>query len=156
MVFDHYRPWPAQIPPLQLFLYRLFCSKRLLVNICHSDYTRQRYLSLGIPSEKLCCIHNGFEPERVQDPVTVEMAKARLGIAAGTRTVVYTGRVNHKKGLHLMIEAAKRLPDTLFILVGSSGIVRSRRLPAGFRTFGSSNGRNRRPWRSTSMRPTSC
>jgi glycosyltransferase involved in cell wall biosynthesis len=121
IVFDHYRPWPDQIPPLQLWLYRLFNSRRCLVNICHSDYTRQKYLDLGIPAEKLVCIHNGFEPRRLQAPVPLDEAKERIGIAAGQKTVVYTGRVNHKKGLHLMIEAAKQLPDLQFILVGSYG-----------------------------------
>jgi glycosyltransferase involved in cell wall biosynthesis len=121
VVFDHYRPWPDQIPPLRLWLYRLVCNRRFLINICHSEYTRHKYLDLGIPSDKLHCVHNGFEPERLQAPVAVEVAKARLGVAADRKTVVYTGRVNHKKGLRLVIEAAKRLPDLLFILVGSHG-----------------------------------
>ena len=28
VVFDHYRPWPDQIPPLQRLLYRLHCNAR--------------------------------------------------------------------------------------------------------------------------------
>ncbi|HEV2677414.1 MAG TPA: glycosyltransferase [Aliidongia sp.] len=121
VAFDHYRPWPDQIPPLQRWIYRLFCHRRFLVNICHSDYTRQKYLDLGIPADKLHCIRNGFEPERLQTPMPIEVAKAAIGVAPGRKTIVYTGRVNHKKGLHLVIEAAKQLPDHLFILVGSYG-----------------------------------
>ena len=37
------------------------------------------------------------------------------------KTVVYTGRVNHKKGLDLVIEAARRLPHLTFLFVGSYG-----------------------------------
>jgi len=121
VVFDHYRPWPDQIPPLQLWLYGLICNQRFLVNICHSDYTRKKYLDLGIPEDKLRCVRNGFEPQRFAAPMPIEAAKQAIGISSDTKTIVYTGRVNHKKGLSLVVEAAKRLPDLVFILVGSYG-----------------------------------
>ena len=119
VAFDHYRPWPEQIPPLRLWIHRLICHRRFLINISHSEYTRARYLEIGIPPEKLCCVRNGFEPLRLAAPVPVEIARQRLGIDRDQRTVVYTGRINHKKGLELVIEAARELPDHLFILVGS-------------------------------------
>lgn len=121
VVFDHYRPWPDQIPPLRLWIYRLFCHPRFLVNICHSEYTRGIYASLGIPPEKLRCVRNGFEPRRLQAPVDIAAAKRTLGIDPAVKTVVYTGRVNHKKGLAVAVEAARQLPDILFLLVGSRG-----------------------------------
>ncbi len=121
VVFDHYRPWSDQIPPLQFWIYRLICKRRFLVNICHSDYTRRKYLALGIPADKLCCVHNGFEPERVPKPLPLDAAKRRIGIAPDRKTIVYTGRINHKKGLELVVAAAKELPELLFILVGSYG-----------------------------------
>lgn len=121
VAFDHYRPWPDQIPPLQYFLYRLFTHKRFLGSICHSDYTRQKYLELGVPAEKLHCVHNGFEPARFEAPIPIAEAKALIGVPVDTKTVVYTGRINHKKGLELVIEAARHLPELLFLLVGSYG-----------------------------------
>lgn len=121
VVFDHYRPWPAQVPPLRPWLYRLMCHRRFLANISHSEFTRARYLDIGLPGEKLFCVRNGFDPRRLGSPIPVEIAKARIGIEGIRKAVVYTGRVNHKKGLELVIEAARRLPEHLFILVGSQG-----------------------------------
>ena len=121
VVFDHYRPWPDQIPPLQPWIRRLICHQRFLINICHSDYTRRKYLQLGVPEDKLRRVWNGFEPRRLQSSLSLDAAKQRIGVAADRKTVVYTGRINHKKGLDLVVEAARALPDILFVLVGSCG-----------------------------------
>lgn len=121
VAFDHYRPWPDQIPPLRYWLYRLMNNPRFIVKICHSEYTRGKYLSLGLSEDKVRCIRNGFEPTRLQARIPQEEAKRRIGVAPEQKTVVYTGRVNQKKGLALAVEAAKQRPDVLFILVGSYG-----------------------------------
>ena len=121
VAFDHYRPWPDQIPPLRRLLYRMHCNPRFLLNICHSDYTRRAYLALGIPEQKLKRVHNGFEPRRMADALPRDVAKRLIGVSPARPTVVYTGRLNGRKGLELVVEAAKLLPDILFILVGSTG-----------------------------------
>jgi glycosyltransferase involved in cell wall biosynthesis len=121
VVFDHYRPWPDQIPPLRPWIYHLMGHRLFLANLSHSEYTREKYLDLGLPRYKQHCVRNGFHPERLGAPVPQDIAKRRIGIGGDQKTVVYTGRINHKKGLELVIEAATRLPDLLFVLVGSQG-----------------------------------
>lgn len=121
VMFDHYRPWPDQVPPLRPWIRSIFCHRRFLGSITHSEYTRGKYLELGVPAEKLQCVHNGFDPQRLGAHIPVAIAKQQIGVASATKTVVYTGRINHKKGLELVIEAARRLPDHLFLLVGASG-----------------------------------
>lgn len=121
VVFDHYRPWADQIPPLRLWISWIMNHRRFLVHICHSDYTRQKYLGLGIPENRLECVHNGFAPQRLGARLDKALAKESIGIEPDRTTVVYTGRVNHKKGLELAIAAARRLPEILFVFVGSYG-----------------------------------
>ena len=121
VVFDHYRPWPAQIPPLRPVLRVLIGHRRFVLNICHSDYTRDAYRRIGVPAAKLVTIRNGFAPERLGNAGSVVAAKTMIGVPISRATVVYTGRVNHKKGLDLLVEAAARLPDVLFLLVGGTG-----------------------------------
>ena len=121
VVFDHYRPWPAQIPPLRPVLRALMGHRRFLLNICHSDYTRAAYRRIGVPAGKLVTIRNGFAPTRLGDAGPVADARALIGLPAARPTVVYTGRVNHKKGLDLLVEAARLLPAVLFLLVGGTG-----------------------------------
>ncbi|HVO45333.1 MAG TPA: glycosyltransferase [Steroidobacteraceae bacterium] len=121
VMFDHYRPWPDQVPPLRPWIRHIFCHRRFLGAICHSEYTRRKYLELEIPAEKLHCVHNGFDPQRLGPHLPAEVAKQQIGVESGVKTVVYTGRINHKKGLELALQAARQLPDHLFILVGASG-----------------------------------
>jgi len=121
VAFDHYRPWPDQIPPLRPWIRTMMCNPRFLAHITHSEYTRTRYLELGISTDKLICVHNGFDPRRLEGMLAPAEAKRHLGIDPARKTIVYTGRINHKKGLELAVEAAKRLPDHLFLLVGSYG-----------------------------------
>ena len=91
------------------------------MNICHSDYTRQAYRRLGIAEAKLYRVLNGFEPQRLQAPVASAIAKRGLGLDPTRKTIVYTGRVNHRKGLAVVVRAAKELLDLQFLLVGSYG-----------------------------------
>ncbi len=121
VVFDHYRPWADQIPPLRVWIYRIMSHRRFVVHICHSEYTRQKYLSLGVPANRLECVHNGFEPRRLGNPMDRAAAKQAIDVDPGRTTVVYTGRINKRKGLELVIEAARRLSDIQFVLVGSYG-----------------------------------
>ncbi len=118
------RPLPAVARPdsaAAIWIYRLICNRRFLINICHSEYTRAKYLQLGIPANKLRCVHNGFEPARLENRVPVAAAKQKLGLPPDRKTVVYTGRVNHKKGLDLVIAAARQLPEIQFLWSVSYG-----------------------------------
>ena len=90
VVFDHYRPWADQIPPLRVWIYRIMSHRRFVVHICHSEYTRQKYLSLGVPANRLECVHNGFEPRRLGNPMDRAAAKQAIDVDPGRTTVVYT------------------------------------------------------------------
>ncbi len=121
VVFDHYRPWADQIPPLQGWIYRILCHRHLLAHICHSEYTRRSYLRLGVPESRVMCVHNGYDPTRLGTPMEKHAARKAIGVSPGGTVVVYTGRINERKGLEIVIAAARRLPEVTFVLVGSYG-----------------------------------
>lgn len=121
VLYEHYRPWGDQFPPMQVWLRQVMTHPNFLGMILHSDYAKQSYLRLGIPDEQLCVCHNGWEPKRMEPRLSKEEARKKLGLPLDRRIVVYTGRMNHKKGLDVAIEMARRLPDHLFVLVGSTG-----------------------------------
>ncbi|QCE33428.1 glycosyltransferase family 4 protein [Acetobacteraceae bacterium] len=117
-VYDHYRAWTDQIPPLTVFILQFILRPSFLFYACHSKYLRNKYLDMGCPQERIHLAHNGFNPERFANLPSVEEARKLLNIPSEKPIILYSGRINHKKGLSVVLEAAKKLPNHLFILVG--------------------------------------
>ncbi|MBE7209845.1 MAG: glycosyltransferase family 4 protein [Gluconacetobacter diazotrophicus] len=121
VVYDHYRPWPDQIPPLAPVVRRMMSHPRFLLGICHSDYARRSFLRAGVPPDRLRVVHNGFDPSRFAHAPDRAAARAALGLPADRPVVLYAGRINHRKGLELLVRAAAAVPEASVILVGSYG-----------------------------------
>lgn len=121
VLMEHYRPWGDQFPPLQPIFRRFMTHPRFLGLVVHSAYARESYRRLGVPDAKLRVIHNGFDPRRMQPVLSKQEARALLGFPLQSSIVTYTGRMNQKKGLEVLLGLADRMPEVLFVLVGSTG-----------------------------------
>ncbi len=121
VVYEHYRPWPVQIPPLQPFLRWSMRHPNFVGGIFHSNYARNSYLGLGVAPEKLRTFHNGFDPSRFEPRLSKAEARVAASLELNGPVVLYAGRINEKKGLELVLEMASRMPDVQFVLVGSEG-----------------------------------
>jgi glycosyltransferase involved in cell wall biosynthesis len=119
--YEHFRPWPDQYPILRPALRWMLRHPNLVAGVFHSALTRESFLRLGAQPERLLVAHNGWDPTRMQPELDRAAARARLGLPATGAIAVYTGRINRKKGLDMVLEAARRLPEMLFVLVGSEG-----------------------------------
>jgi glycosyltransferase involved in cell wall biosynthesis len=118
---DHYRPWGDQFPALQPMFRRFMNHPRFLGLVVHSAYSCRSYRRLGVPEAKLRVVHNGFDPRRMQPVLSKAEARAKIGLPQDKRIVTYAGRVNEKKGLEVILELAGRMPEVMFVLVGSTG-----------------------------------
>lgn len=122
--YEHFRPWGDQFPPMQPWLRQVLRHPRCAAAFFHSDFARRTYLRLGVPDEKLAVLHNGYEPKRVEPRLSRSEARAALELPMDGDLVVYTGRMNQKKGLDVVLAMAERLKDREdlhFVLVGSTG-----------------------------------
>ena len=119
--FDFYRPLADQVPLLQPLLRRWMTHPRFLGMACHSELARRSYLRIGVPSDRLEVVYTGFDPARMQPEMSKEQARGELGWDPRRPTVVYTGRVNEKKGLETVLATAQTLPEVDFVLVGAAG-----------------------------------
>ncbi|MFZ1863253.1 MAG: glycosyltransferase family 4 protein [Polyangiales bacterium] len=121
VLMDHYRPWGDQFPPLQPIFRRFMNHRRFLGLVVHSRYSYQSYRRLGVPEAKLRVVHNGFDPHRMEPVLSREQARTMLDLPLHRDIVTYAGRVNEKKGLEMVLHLADRMPEVLFLLVGSTG-----------------------------------
>jgi glycosyltransferase involved in cell wall biosynthesis len=120
VLMDHYRPWVDQFPPLQPVFRTFMNHPRFLGLAVHSAYAYESYRRIGIPEAKLRVVHNGFDPRRMDPVLSKQEARASLGFPAQTRIVTYAGRMNDRKGLDVILELAGRMPEVMFVLVGST------------------------------------
>jgi len=121
VVYEHFRPWGDQFPPLQPFLRAILRHPNLAGAIFHSRHTLESYRRIGVPDERMLVAHNGWDPSRIEPRLTRAEARARLGLEPNRFTVVYSGRMNARKGLDIILAAAREAPDLAFVLVGSEG-----------------------------------
>ena len=119
VVFDHYRLWGDQKRWLKPGLRRLMNHPSFLGLVVHSRYARAGYEELGVPSERVRVIHNGFNPTPLAPRLSQATARDALGLPEDRHIAVYAGRIDVDKGVGVLLEMARKSPDTLYLLVGS-------------------------------------
>ncbi len=83
-----------------------------------SGGVRDDLLALGVEPRKLLVAHDGFEPSLFEPRIARESARAELGLARDARVVVYTGGLLAWKGVDVLLEAARTMSDTMFVIAG--------------------------------------
>jgi glycosyltransferase involved in cell wall biosynthesis len=121
VVYEHFRPWGDQHPPLQPLLRHILRHPNLVGAVFHSRHALQSYLRLGIAESRLLVAHNGWDPARMEPRLTRTAARKALGLDPDRFTVVYSGRMNQRKGLEILLECARQAPEFAVVLVGSEG-----------------------------------
>jgi glycosyltransferase involved in cell wall biosynthesis len=119
-VTDHYKPWPDVYPAIRPLVRRTARSPRCLGFILHSHFAASSYLQAGIDANQLLVAHNGVDAVPVQRPDRAE-ARKTLDLPPDRRIVAYAGRVNASKGLDQVLELAARMPQVMFLIIGSEG-----------------------------------
>jgi glycosyltransferase involved in cell wall biosynthesis len=82
--------------------------------------------ALGVSTDKISVVHNGFDPGPFQQPPSddeARRARARLGISGAEPVVVYAGRLTRQKGVMPLLRAAiqviEQVPDVVYALAGT-------------------------------------
>jgi glycosyltransferase involved in cell wall biosynthesis len=77
----------------------------------------QDLAALGVERERVTVAHDAFEPARFAHAPARETARAELGLGSGP-LVVYTGGLLPWKGVEVLIDAARELPQVRFAIAG--------------------------------------
>ena len=119
VAYDTYRPWPDQQPWSRPFFRWLGKQSNFRGAILHSTLAADSYRRVGVPESKILPAHNGYDPSVLQPVVPQDEARAQCHLPPDRPIVAYTGRVTMAKGLGLMLDMARALPEAHFVIVGS-------------------------------------
>jgi glycosyltransferase involved in cell wall biosynthesis len=84
-----------------------------------ADPVRESMIQNGMPPEKVIKLHNGFNHLfLVRQPEAGEAWRNRLLVDGRQHLVVYSGALHRFKGVDLLIDVAKELPQIQFAIAG--------------------------------------
>jgi len=121
VVYETYRPWPAQSRAKRALFDGLRLAPRFAGLVLHSALAARSYRALGYDDARLLVAHNGIDPRRFEATIDRDDARRALGLPTDRTLAVYTGHVSIDKGLDLLLDAARALPDLELVIVGSRG-----------------------------------
>ena len=83
-----------------------------------SGGVREDLVALGVEPSKIVVEHDGYEAARFAHPPAREAARERLGVGADAQVVVYTGGLLPWKGVDVLVDLARGMPELTFLIVG--------------------------------------
>jgi glycosyltransferase involved in cell wall biosynthesis len=86
--------------------------------VCVSRQVQEAVLALGARPERTSRLSCGVNTDRFAPAADKEALRRRLGLPPGRPTVVFSGALSRRKGVDLLTECARRLPDVSFLFVG--------------------------------------
>lgn len=94
-------------------------SPFLQIAITQSEIIRQSLIEQGFPPEKVVWLHNGFEQSfLLRQPEEAAAWRKELLRDESQHLVVYSGALYPFKGIDVLIDAAKKLPQVQFAITG--------------------------------------
>lgn len=93
-------------------------SKYLVRFSTNSEGLGKIYKGLGIPEEKLIVAHNGVDLEQFDHIPSRLEARKQLNLPTDKKIICYSGNIYTGRGIDLLLEVSRKLPDTLFLIVG--------------------------------------
>lgn len=93
-------------------------SKHLIRFSTNSHGLADIYMKLGLPKDKLIVAPNGVDVEKFIGVPPKEEARRQLNLPIDKKIVCYSGNSYSGRGIELLIEAALRLKEVLFLIVG--------------------------------------
>lgn len=120
VVYETHRPWPEIDPTKKLLFKALRGHPRFKGLVLHSQLALKSYLDLGYRNDQVCVALNGVDARPFAEPLSIAEARRRLGLPSDQTLVVYAGQIAPEKGLGHLLEAAQRMPEARFALVGSA------------------------------------
>jgi glycosyltransferase involved in cell wall biosynthesis len=112
-IYEHHHHENKQFEP-EIVQHPLF-----QIAITVADTIRDGMIKSGMPPEKVIKLHNGFSQKFIaRHPETAQAWRQKLLSDRHQYIAVYSGGLNAFKGVDLLVEVAKLMPQVLFVFAG--------------------------------------
>ncbi|WP_242577750.1 glycosyltransferase [Chroococcus sp. FPU101] len=96
-------------------------SPYLKIAITQSDLIKKSLIEFGMPEHKVFSLHNGFSQSfLVREPEAAQEWRNKLLKNNRQQLVIYSGALYSFKGIDVLIDAAKHLPNVQFAVTGGT------------------------------------
>ena len=117
VIFEtHMEPGHAYLP----YFFAVKDSSKLIGVVTISQRLKDFYLEQGVPEEKVLVAPSAANPEQFKLNLTAAALRKELELPLEGPMVVYCGHLYPNRGVEEMLEAARRLPEVHFVLVGGT------------------------------------
>jgi colanic acid biosynthesis glycosyl transferase WcaI len=102
-------------------MFERFCLKRADQVVTISHRMAERLEAKGVPEHRLSIVRNWVDLDHIRPILGPSPYRAELRFGSDDRVVLYSGNIGAKQGLHVLVEAARRLtahPRIKFIIAG--------------------------------------
>lgn len=89
--------------------------------IAISGGVREDLIAMGLAGNQICVEHDGFEASRFASLPSRSAARIALGLDPNQPLVVYVGGLLEWKGVEVLLDAARSLPEVGFLIMGGMG-----------------------------------
>lgn len=86
--------------------------------IALNSIIKRELVALGLPEEKIFVAGDAVDLEKFQINLTKQQAREQLSLPQDKKVVLYTGHFYKWKGVEVLAQAARILPETFFVFVG--------------------------------------
>jgi glycosyltransferase involved in cell wall biosynthesis len=118
VVFESHRVLRKHYPVTYLAIRRLMSHPRFLGVVTNAAMIADSFVEMGFAPERVANAHNCFDPADLQERLTKSEARARIGIAASDKVVCYSGHIQKRKGIGMIVEMAARSPEVHYLICG--------------------------------------
>ncbi len=103
--------------PKSKFLFK-WALKKAQVFFVLNRYIKEELISLGAPETRIFISPSGVDLQEFGIGIEKDEARRKVGLSLNRKVVLYTGHLYKWKGADTLAEAAKMLPEALFVFVG--------------------------------------
>ncbi len=114
--------YDAHHPPVNIIAKQMIkafsVGKNMLGMSFNSEGLRKIYSQLGIDTQNSVVAPNGVDVEIFLENIDMDSLRERLRLPVDRKIVCYCGNTYRGRGIEILVEAAEKLPEVEFVIVG--------------------------------------